>query len=116
MRVNPSRLRRCFALVIGLTVAFLTTVEIQIADVHDGHSVSSSQMEGFATPDGTLPPAGPTPTHLAHVDHCAHAHVAPVPQSAQGTQLNHRASNVEDISSVLLTSESVAPPVPPPVA
>lgn len=114
MRVHP--MRRFAALALALALAFVTTVEIQIADVHDGHSELTSLAPAAADSDGETAPPGPASSHTAHVDHCTHAHVASPPDGANAGLLLNRGAGKWWASSSLVHSETVAPPVPPPVA
>ena len=114
MRVHP--VRRFAALALALALAFATTVEIQIADVHDGHSALTSLVTEAADTNGEMPPPGPASSHTAHVDHCTHAHVAAPPDGADAAPLLHRGAGKWWASIALLNTETAAPPVPPPVA
>lgn len=115
MRVHPS-IRRGAALALGLALAFVTTVEIQIADVHDGHSALSALTADAAGSAGETAPQGPASNHTAHVDHCTHAHLASPPDGENAGPLTHHGAGRWWASMYLLNSETIAPPVPPPVA
>lgn len=73
---NSFVIRRIFAFIIIVSFSYIT-VEVAIADVHDGDAPASevAKLAGNA-PGAPLVPDGPAdgPTHDMHVCHCAHPH------------------------------------------
>lgn len=113
-----SLLRRCAALALMLCLGLFSTVEVAIADVHDGDA-EIAQIEGSgAAAAGTRAPDGPAPgePHSVHVDHCAHGHAAPVVARQQHHEPPSAHMVVVGLSQRAPVLPAAAPPVPPPVA
>ena len=133
MRSRHPLLRRCTALVLMLHLGLFSSAEVSIADVHDGDATasavetSSDHEARDARPiaigetaaeadDAGAPAPAPGPTHSIHVDHCAHAHVAPVASVAREAKPPREHALVRGASQRSPASTTLAPPVPPPLA
>ena len=133
MRRRHSLLRRCTALVLMLHLGLFSSAEVSIADVHDGDAKASAAVTesdrgtGDTRPiataetaaesdDARAPTPAPGPTHSIHVDHCAHAHMAPVASVARPDEPAREHALVRGVSQRSPASTTLAPPVPPPVA
>ena len=133
MRRRHPLVRRCTALVLMLHLGLFSSAEVSIADVHDGDAttfaaVTSSDRgtrdarpiaigeTAVETDDAGAPTPAPGPTHSIHVDHCAHAHVAPVASVAREAEPPREHALVRGVSQRSPASTTLAPPVPPPLA
>ena len=115
MRNAHLLIRRCTALVLIVTLGLLFSVEIQIADVHDGHADTASSEVVLGDLEGSAPGA-PASGHTVHVDHCAHAHAGLVAATDVPADPPHEHFVVSGLSARAPTGPAFAPPVPPPVA
>lgn len=133
MRRPHPWIRRCTALVLMLHLGLFSSAEVSIADVHDGDAsasateMSSGHEAGDARPiaiaetagetdDAGAPSPAPGQTHPVHVDHCAHAHVAPVASVARAVEPPREHALVRGVSERSPAGTTLAPPVRPPVA
>ena len=103
-----------------VSFGLFSSVELRIADIHDGDATSVAAVSGPAAstdlPDSDRGPGAPAQGHDVHIDHCAHGHSVPVSGACSST------GGVPDGAAVLSRIDlfrggrTLAPPVPPPVA
>lgn len=103
-----------------VSFGLFSSVELRIADTHDGDATSVAAVSGSAAstdlPDSDRGPGAPAQGHDVHIDHCAHAHSVPVPGVCSST------GGVPDGAAMLSridlfpAGRTLRPPVPPPVA
>ena len=115
MRAFPIFIRRCTTLVLILTLGLLFSVELQIADVHDGHADSAVSELVPRDVDGSAP-ATPTPGHTVHVDHCAHSHASLIAATDAPADPPHEHFVVPGMLARAPAGPAFAPPVRPPLA
>lgn len=117
-----------------LCLGLFWSVEVAIADVHDGDAgiaqVEAGAADAASRPYGessgdalTAVPHPPAPDgqppgepHSVHVDHCAHGHAAPIVSSEPEQAPPPMHDVVSAASHRAPASLASAPPVPPPVA
>ena len=115
MRASRLFIRRCTTLVLILTLGLLFSVEMQIADVHDGHADTAASELVPGDLDGGAP-AAPTSGHTVHVDHCAHSHASLVVVTDAPADPPHEHFVVPGRSARAPAGPAFAPPVRPPLA
>lgn len=128
-----SLVRRCAALALMLCLGLFWSVEVAIADVHDGDATEVPAEHGAPTVQPDTPytvatasaahtdapeshGSHPVEHHSAHVDHCAHGHVAHISAGSSAPESAPIHGVVPDSSASAPASLRHAPPVPPPVA
>lgn len=107
---------------VGLSCLSLTPLESLIADVHHDTSTASVVCSAHDTcdaqEDSSLPSDGSgRDTHRFHVDHCAHSHLAVIPQR-DGSDRGFLAAHRDAIGEPCGLHESVVlpPQQRPPIA
>lgn len=131
-RVSQRRLIRAFgALAVMFGIVF-APIEHLLPDAHDGDATTTERsalasgvavMTGVESPAAASAPASDptgTPRHApdggAQVDHCAHAHLLALQSSARAFTECVPEPEPFDLSSLRLSSVSLAPHQRPPIA